>query len=301
MTSLPHTFLVHVPVLLPTAITDTVIDHLHDDKRSLFSVALVSHQTLPSAQLHLFRSLKITDGMRRILSGRLVDFLEYHPQLATYVKRLCWDFFGIPAKDIPPLSRLLRILDLLPSLRHLSLLRSSFVSLDCLEEEWSKGRVPRNISLESLVIDLPGRDVYGDDATLTVPEVHALLAIFSSVKELHLLNVCPHSVGRHCSLPIVIRPQKLQIIQNPGLQNLPEATGTSFLGSVQVLSLELSERLGWTSTAVLEVMRQHVLTLQINVSPMWRWPMGKLFSLVVTRLSLLMPSVRRSRLGATES
>ncbi len=59
-------------------VLDLVIDHLHEDKSSLASCALVARSWLPSSHLHLFSTLQVTvDGVPRVPSHDFTPFVHF--------------------------------------------------------------------------------------------------------------------------------------------------------------------------------------------------------------------------------
>ncbi|OBZ73453.1 hypothetical protein A0H81_06663 [Grifola frondosa] len=75
---------------LPPELTDRVIDHLHDDARSLRACALVCRAWLPRARYHLFHdiSLSLSHGRHKLRFERFDRLLECYPHLGYFVRKL---------------------------------------------------------------------------------------------------------------------------------------------------------------------------------------------------------------------
>lgn len=70
---------------LPSELTDRILDFLHDDRHALASCALTCHNWLPTARLHLFRTLSKIP-LQDVVP--LEQLLEEDPPLGSYIDRL---------------------------------------------------------------------------------------------------------------------------------------------------------------------------------------------------------------------
>ncbi|KAI0755835.1 hypothetical protein C8Q74DRAFT_1305600 [Fomes fomentarius] len=73
-------------VPLPVETTDIIIDHLHNDIRSLRACSLVCHAWLPSTRHHLFNSFTIKPGDAYFADS--VTFLTTTPEIARHIRSL---------------------------------------------------------------------------------------------------------------------------------------------------------------------------------------------------------------------
>ena len=76
------------PLELPTELTDAIIDHLHDDKKSLFSCSLVSSRWLESSRIHLFHSVIVRGEKPDRGFASFIAFLEESPTVCAYIRTL---------------------------------------------------------------------------------------------------------------------------------------------------------------------------------------------------------------------
>lgn len=65
-----------------------VIDHLHDDQKSLFACSLVSRRWLPSCRFHLFRTITINDVKDEDDFKDVLSFFETHHGIPPIVRQL---------------------------------------------------------------------------------------------------------------------------------------------------------------------------------------------------------------------
>ena len=104
---------------LPWEISDAIIGHLHEDRPSLHSCALVCHAWLPSSRHHLFRRFRIADSVPRkpnaVSFDKALDFLITTPDVARHIRRLEIAHHSVK------LSQLDAILNSSPKLQYLSL------------------------------------------------------------------------------------------------------------------------------------------------------------------------------------
>lgn len=78
--SLPMPRLLDIPELV-----DRIIDHLHNDTKTLRSTALVARNWRASSQLHLLSRVEVVDTERL---AELCEKLPQQPRLASYILRL---------------------------------------------------------------------------------------------------------------------------------------------------------------------------------------------------------------------
>ncbi|KAI1782851.1 hypothetical protein LXA43DRAFT_1137213 [Ganoderma leucocontextum] len=173
-------------LILPLELTDTIIDHLHDDRASLQACALVCSAWLDPSRYHLFRSLTISQY--RLLKST-VDFLISCPDVAWYVERfvilgeeitnlsLRWDHFSI-------------LLSRLPRLRVLHLTQFVLgVKRDGPGLACSGGGIPSRLPLLQCPLAGPIEEIHIDTSNLVTYDFAILLhflALFSSIRRLSL-------------------------------------------------------------------------------------------------------------------
>ncbi|KIP01799.1 hypothetical protein PHLGIDRAFT_80071, partial [Phlebiopsis gigantea 11061_1 CR5-6] len=83
---MPHTIDLYPFPILPLEIQDMIIDHLHNDKRSLQSCALVCKHWLPASRYHLFHS--ITQKGTEDSYDALLEFLLGAEHILPYIREL---------------------------------------------------------------------------------------------------------------------------------------------------------------------------------------------------------------------
>ena len=108
---------------LPQELYEVIIDYLYDDKASLASCSLVSKAWIPTARLHLFRTIRHTLAFDAAAAGKLIQdmtrFLQEAPSIALLVRDLYLQA-AIPASrscvEEEDVSSLLKLLPQLQSL-----------------------------------------------------------------------------------------------------------------------------------------------------------------------------------------
>ncbi|KAF8879957.1 hypothetical protein BD779DRAFT_1446614 [Infundibulicybe gibba] len=82
---------------VPPELVDFIIDHLHDDRKSLTCCSLVSRHWLPASRKNLYRKLRLTiltpsdtllyrNSIHRL--RRTWEVLSSSPHLVTYIRHL---------------------------------------------------------------------------------------------------------------------------------------------------------------------------------------------------------------------
>ncbi|KAI0750389.1 hypothetical protein C8Q74DRAFT_1309744 [Fomes fomentarius] len=157
------------PAHLPAELCDIIIDHLHGDKLSLCSCALVCRGWLKTARYHLFDALSCDPDKGS--SSNLVQFLSKTPDVVRHITEL--ELSNYRDMDISLLSRLIVPLT---RLRILRLINMPLASLD------SDAGSPLNIglNLETLEITIPRfqpSDVY---------KIYSILALWPRIGTLEI-------------------------------------------------------------------------------------------------------------------
>ena len=97
---------------LPQELIDNIVDHLHDDKKSLSSASTISHSWLLSCRFHLFRCIHIKRSRVSPIDD-FAQFLETSPSICPIIE--CLDIKG--RLNTTVLFRILSCLDRLTSLK----------------------------------------------------------------------------------------------------------------------------------------------------------------------------------------
>ncbi|RPD53071.1 hypothetical protein L227DRAFT_581653 [Lentinus tigrinus ALCF2SS1-6] len=161
---------------LPWEISDAIIDHLHDDRPSLYSCALVCRAWLLSSRHHLFRTFKIADSKRRKPNSAALDkavgFLATTPDVARHIR-----YLDIAHHSVR-LSQLDAILNCLPKLQSLA-----FSELGILDDDTNHitRPFPRFRAIEELKIT--SCNIVNYDYSL----LFHFLGLFASIQRLELM------------------------------------------------------------------------------------------------------------------
>ena len=174
---------------LPGEVTDAIIDHLHDDERSLRRCAVVCHSWLPGSRYHLFYTIKVRNSAR---AQSLAAFLAANPDIASFIQHL--DLRGPPERwnhETLQFTELEGLLPLLPSIRFLSIF--NMILVEPAGGQGGGAQPVTTLSLGSLVeLSVEGSSnlFWGDN-----PLIFRLLGFFPSISRVRLLTSShPHSV-----------------------------------------------------------------------------------------------------------
>lgn len=106
------------PLKIPELV-DRVLDHLHDDARSLRVCSRVAKVWLPTSRFHLFREIVVEKGIAR---KQLLQCMEANPEIGQYVRAMELVNYTKDGPDRwPSLSRILELTSLMPVLHTLVL------------------------------------------------------------------------------------------------------------------------------------------------------------------------------------
>lgn len=166
---------------LPGEMIDRVIDHLHDDKRSLSACSLVCTLWQPASRFHLFRHVKLSDAFSETsesLFGLVSRFL-------TDVKHLC---FNVEHLHISYEHETLTYPLLDNILRHMPRVHSlAFTGILWRVKHSSLNPLASYPLIKSLTFETVHFTSSGDIGTSI--ECFPLLSLFPHARELRLLNI----------------------------------------------------------------------------------------------------------------
>ena len=137
-------------MVLPIELMDRIIDHLHDDQKTLSACALVCSSWLPAVRSHRFRHVRIRVWPRTLAAFHTL--LQATPDLPLHVANL---HISCDWSTVQDMAALYDVLSSLPNLPALSLsLRRSVVDPDNIRRLFSI--IPKSLqSLHLEAITLP--------------------------------------------------------------------------------------------------------------------------------------------------
>lgn len=175
--------------LLPE-IVDMVIDHLHNDKPSLFACAAVSRRWLPACRFHLFRTITVDDVGDQADLKNLLSFLRSHPQIPPFPRELY--VMGHPGCAPPvPLLSLGALITELPNLHTLKLHSIKWSSPSNLAEGRFFTQALRRLHISSAEISGGTRSIFDIIAFSPALEELSLDYVHVPSDEIHHLRDLP--------------------------------------------------------------------------------------------------------------
>lgn len=170
--------------VFPPELTDRIIDHLHDDNRSLSACSLVHRNWLPSARYHRFdRTIVKVQKLRAFRK-----FLDGIPAIATVITKLSFETINNSLCTLLPCNDILSTMSKLPYLRHLRFLGVRISDFEIETFSTVDLKLLHGLSMQHIWLSIQS-------------DMMSFIALFSGLRSLHIGPTYASDFDNNITLP----------------------------------------------------------------------------------------------------